>query len=134
MKFFRNRNSLLEGNDSMTKVSTFLWNSCSYLGLLIPNIVTTWWLVASNYSQTLSWLYLLTTLGLGLQTLSFMHEHNFLNHVGFKAVLGVSIFSLVLILILNCTKKYFVSIWIYMICLVVLFANVALAAAHIFHD
>ena len=82
--------------------SNIFWGLLEYIGLLIPNIVTTWWLTISSFESALVNLYLLTTFGLVAQTLF------------------LSLIVLALIGLLGHYNGTLISIWIYMIILVFL--------------
>lgn len=90
------------------------WGLLEYIGLLIPNIVTTWWITISSFEITLSYLYLLTTFGLAAQTLYFFHEHNLFNYINTKILLLLSLTALVLMKLLDHYNGTPISIWIYM--------------------
>jgi hypothetical protein len=100
--------------------SNIFWGLLEYIGLLIPNIVTTWWLTISSFESALVNLYLLTTFGLVAQTLYFIHEHNLFKYTNTKVILFLSLIVLALIGLLGHYNGTLISIWIYMIILVFL--------------
>lgn len=93
----------------------FIWGAFDYVGLLIPNLVTTLWLSYSDYSGPLAWLFLITILGFVIQTVTFIHSRNLLTHISDSVLLILAILVLILLLIMQHTLNIHVFLVIYLL-------------------
>lgn len=91
------------------KISKIFFGTCSYIGMLIPNVVTTIWLSLSKYSTTMALLFVLTTIGFIFQTIYFIHDQNL---TSFKPD-GILIALTVVLIINNVAMNIFKKIYFF---------------------
>lgn len=98
-----------------SSIKPFIWNTCEYIGLLIPNVVTSLWISYSKFSEPLGWLYLITVFGLVIQTLTFAHNKNLLTTFSEFKLLFLSIILLTLLLAMKCITNIQLFVIVYLL-------------------
>lgn len=102
------------------KIKPFIWNTCEYIGLLIPNVVTSLWISYSKFSEPLGWLYLVTVFGFVIQTLTFAHNKNLFIHFSDSKLLGLSLVLLALLLLIKFISNTQLFVILYLLFFVVI--------------
>ncbi|MCW6146168.1 MULTISPECIES: hypothetical protein [Lactiplantibacillus] len=109
------------------KIAPFFWGACEYVGVLIPNIVTTLWLSYSDYSAQLAWLFLITILGFIAQTLTFVHSKNIFKKISDHTLLILATILLALFVIMQ-----YISIHLFLVVYLIFFALLTVVMASCF--